>query len=82
MLVLNTIDLVVYLPFDIDSGCHYLAMMHVGVARTAKCYQVLFAICARLATKLFVMDLKVRHRSARLASPSIAAKDLIAQLFV
>jgi len=72
----------VYVLFDIDAARNASALMHCGVARSAKCYQVLFAIRAGLATKLFVMNLKVRHRPARLASPSIAAKDLIAQLFV
>jgi hypothetical protein len=47
------------------------AVMSNKVARSAHRYQILFGIIARVATKLFVVDLQVRHRSARLTAPAI-----------
>jgi len=46
--------------------------MHVCVARRAKCDQVFFRIIARAAAKLFVVNLKVGHCAADLASPAVA----------
>ena len=42
-----------------------------GVARDAKCYQVSLRIVTGVAAKFFVVDLKVGHRAAGLASPTI-----------
>ena len=56
--------------------------MHASVASGTKGNQVLIGIVARLATKFLVVNFKVRHRAARLASPAIAAQHLVAQLFV
>jgi hypothetical protein len=56
--------------------------MHRGVARRTKRDQVLLAIIPGMTAKLFVMNFKVRHGTARLASPTIAAEDLISELFV
>ena len=56
--------------------------MCAGVARSAHRNQVLFAIIAGVAAKLFVMDLQVRHRAARLTPPGIATQDLLPQPLV
>lgn len=58
------------------------SVMHGGVAFRAKRNQVLLRILAGLATEFFVVDLKIGHCAARLASPAIATEHLIAQLFV
>jgi len=55
------------------------AVMCNVVASDAKRDQVLFGIVAGMAAKLFVMDLQVRHRAARLTPPGIAAQDLLPQ---
>jgi hypothetical protein len=44
-----------------------------GVARSAKCDQIFFAIVAGVAAELFVMNFQVGHASAELASPAVAA---------
>jgi hypothetical protein len=46
--------------------------MHVGVTRIAERDQILGYILAGVAAELFVVNLKVRHRAARLASPAIS----------
>jgi len=56
--------------------------MQSRVACTAECYQVLFGIGPRLAAKLFVVNFKIGHRSARLASPAVASEHLVAKLFI
>jgi hypothetical protein len=48
-----------------------------GMASSAHGDQVLFAIIAGVAAKLFVVDLQVRHRAARLTPPGIATQDLL-----
>ena len=58
------------------------AVMQVGVACSAKGDQIFFAIFARLAAELFVMNLQVRHSSAELASPAVAAQHLLTELLV
>jgi hypothetical protein len=52
------------------------------VARSAKSNQVLLRIIARLAAKFPVVNLKTRHGTTRLASPSVSAQHLVAELFV
>jgi hypothetical protein len=47
------------------------------MARGAKRDQVLFGIVAGMAAKLFVMDLQVRHRAARLTPPAVAPQNLL-----
>ncbi len=56
--------------------------MNVGVAEGAEGDQVFFGVVARVAAKLLVMNLQVRHRAAGLTPPAIAAKHLVAELFV
>jgi hypothetical protein len=59
-----------------------LAAMHSGMACRAERYQVLLRIVAGVAAKLFVVDLQVRHRAARLTPPAVATQDLLAPTFV
>ena len=47
------------------------SVVHTAVAGTAKCNQVLLGVLPRQAAKFLVVDFKVRHRAAGLASPSI-----------
>jgi len=56
--------------------------MHSGVACRAKRNQVLLRIIAGLAAKLFVVNLKVGHCAARLASPAVATQHLVAETVV
>ena len=56
--------------------------MHCCMAGIAQRDQVLFRIFARVAAEIFMVDLKVGHRAARLASPAVAAEDLVAQSVV
>jgi hypothetical protein len=56
--------------------------MHSGVAFAAQRDQVLLRIVAGLAAKLFVMNFKIGHRAARLASPAVTAEHLIAKVVV
>ena len=44
--------------------------------------QILFGIVPRLAAKLLVVNLEIRHRAARLASPAVAAEHLVAKVVV
>lgn len=52
------------------------------MARRAEGDQVCFRILAGVATKLFVVNLKIRHRTARLTPPAIATQHLLPQTFV
>jgi hypothetical protein len=47
--------------------------MHADVAWGTKGDQILFRIISGLTAKFFVVDLKIRHGAARLASPIVAA---------
>ena len=47
------------------------------MASVAQCDEVLFGIVAGVATKFLVMNLKIRHRTARLTSPAVATQDLL-----
>jgi len=58
---------------DRDGYHTHFSAMAAGVALCAERDQVLFAVAARVAKKLFVMDFQVRHRAARLTPPAIAA---------
>jgi hypothetical protein len=53
-----------------------------SMAYRAESDQIVFGIVPRLATKLFVMNLKIRHCAARLASPTVAAEHLVAKLVI
>lgn len=44
--------------------------------------QVLFRIIASLATEKFVVNFQIRHRAARLASPSVSLEHLIPKLLI
>jgi len=52
------------------------------VACSAERNQIVFNVVAGLAAKLFVMNLKIRHRSTELAPPAVPAQHLIAKLIV
>ena len=66
--------------------CHYpfvaLAAMHSGVACRAQRDQVFIRVASRMAAKLSVVHLKIRHRATRLTPPAVATQDLLAQTFV
>jgi hypothetical protein len=47
------------------------------VAHVAERDEVLFGIVTRVAAKLCVMDLQVRHRATRLTAPAITTQDLL-----
>ena len=73
---------------DIDVKCEQPAAtpsfsaMDAGMALRAERDKVLFGVVARVAAKLFVVDLQVRRRAARLTPPAIAMQDLLPQTFV
>jgi hypothetical protein len=46
--------------------------MYAGVAGSAQCNKVLLGIISGVATKYFVVDLKICHGAAGLAFPSVA----------
>jgi hypothetical protein len=52
------------------------------MASRAEGDQILLGIVARLAAKLFVVNLKIGHVTARLASPAVPAEDLVAKVVV
>jgi hypothetical protein len=56
--------------------------MHRGMAFVAQRDQVRLGILAGTAAKLFVVNFKIGHRSARLASPRVAAEHLGTKLVV
>jgi len=58
------------------------AAVHVGVARGTEGNQILPRIITGVAAKLFVVDFEVGHRTARLASPTVARQHLNAELIV
>jgi hypothetical protein len=53
-----------------------------SMASRAEGDQILLGIVARLAAKLFVVNLKIRHVAARLASPAVPAEHLSAKLVI
>ena len=56
--------------------------MYPAVATRAKRNQVFFRIITGLAAEFFVVNFKMRLGATRLASPAIAAQDLVAELVV
>ena len=56
--------------------------MNPGVAYRAKCDEIFLGILPGLAATLFVVNFKIGHRAARLASPAIPAEHLIPKLVV
>lgn len=40
------------------------AVMQIGMARSAECNQIFFAIVAGLAAECFVMNFQIGHRTA------------------
>ena len=60
------------------SGCESERVAY----RCEECNEILFGIVPGTAAKLFVMNFKIGHRAARLASPTIAAEHLVAKLVV
>jgi hypothetical protein len=51
--------------------------MSSGVTLVTERDQVLLGVVARMAAKLFVANLQVRHRAAGLTPPAIATQDLL-----
>jgi hypothetical protein len=58
------------------------AAVNMGVACGTKCNQVLLTIITGTATKLFVMNFKIRHSAAELASPAVSAQHLKSKLLI
>jgi hypothetical protein len=58
-----------------------LAML-ARMATVTECYQICLAIITRLAAKLLMMNVQVRHGAARLTAPSVSAKDLLPKTFI
>ena len=56
--------------------------MNLSMALRAESDQILFGIVPRLAAKLSVVNLKIVHGAARLASPAVAVEHLVAKLVV
>ena len=56
--------------------------MRVPVAHDAKSYQILGCVIAELAPRLNVMDLKVFHSPADLATPAVPLQDFVAELAI
>ncbi len=56
--------------------------MYTGVTANTEGNQILARIVAGLAPELVVVDLKVGHRAARLASPAVAIEHLVAETVV
>jgi len=56
--------------------------MNLGVALCAERDQILLGILPRVAAKLFVVNLKVGHRAARLTPPTVATENLLPKSFV
>jgi hypothetical protein len=56
--------------------------MHSLVTAAAKSYHIAFDVIALLAPRLNVMDLKILHAPARLATPSVSLQDFPAQLAI
>src|SRR5207244_3909272 len=67
-------------PFVIPTLATNLLTVGERVASEAKRDEILFVIFAGVAAKLFVVDFKVRHGTAQLASPAIALQSPLAQL--
>jgi hypothetical protein len=56
--------------------------MQGGVACSAKRDQIPLRVITRVAAKFLVMNLKIGHRAAALASPTVPPKHLAAEAFV
>ena len=52
--------------------------MKQGVAREQSVMEVCFGITTTVASKLFVVNLQVRHSTAELTTPIIATQNLLA----
>ena len=52
------------------------------VTTMAKSDEIFFSVGARMAAKLLVMNLQVRHRPAGLASPAIATEHQLSQTLI
>jgi hypothetical protein len=53
--------------------------VNLRMAFRAKGDQILLGVIPGLAAKLFVVNFKIGHRAARLASPTVAAEHLVAK---
>jgi hypothetical protein len=56
--------------------------MHAVVTRSAQCNQILLAVIAGAASKIFMVHLKVGLSAANLATPPIALEHLITETIV
>ena len=54
--------------------------MNLRVAASAQRNEIVFRVLAGLAAKLLVMDLKIPHRTTRLAAPTITRQNMLPQL--
>lgn len=52
--------------------------MQFRVATRTECYQVRFIVPSSLTPKLLMMNLQISHAAARLAAPTVAMQDSIA----
>ena len=56
--------------------------MNCLVAPGAKCYEIFYEIVSQLAAPLNMVDLKIVHVPARLATPAIALQNFAAELAI
>jgi hypothetical protein len=56
--------------------------MTLLMATGTKSYEILSCVIAQSAPPLDVMDLKMFHASARLASPAVSLQDFVAELAI
>jgi hypothetical protein len=59
-----------------------LLSMRFSVASSTKCHQVLGSVIAQSTPRLNMMDLKILHSPARLATPAISLQDFTAKLAI
>src|ERR1700674_1015838 len=59
-----------------------LLPMRFSVASSTKCHQVLASVIAQSTPRLDVMELKILHSPARLASPAVSLQDFPAELSI
>jgi hypothetical protein len=55
------------------------APMHSLVTTNTKCYQIGFVVIAQSAPRLNMVDLKILHAPARLATPAISLQNFTAE---
>jgi hypothetical protein len=58
------------------------ALVDTGMAACTKGDQILHRVVAGVAAKCLVVNLKIRHRAATLASPTVSTEYLLTDVFV